>query len=609
MRFLNSITFIDLPIRKKFLIFSGGVLFWFVVMFLITVTTLVNINNKSGKIVTALLPQDRIAQDIAKELKTLRMEVTELTQNEDAGSAAHVIERSRARIAAINSSSSALGSDDGAGGLVRDQARRIPSAMADVAQKFSGFAQRKLANAAELGGDKNAPKKDPGELQASISQAITASDGLSAAVDQLGTVTTDQINSMVSYAMGLALFALLLAAGLQLLFTKWIANSIAEPVSSIIDQIQALGKGDVDLSNMISITSKDDIGMLSTEFNGLMESIHKMTIFKKVIEEDDSLEDVYSRLGKVFQDIGIGEYMIYDVPTGQNSMKPAYPLLLAQQEIACNPDILDNCGLCKAKKTGHTISSTTYPQMCKMFLREQGKEHVCIPIIVGGNTGAVVQFMFDKTGSGHDTVQTMHHKVLQASQYLKESQSVIEAKRLMGTLRESALNDSLTGLRNRRFLQEYTENIVAGALRRGKSTGLVMCDLDFFKQVNDTHGHAIGDAVLKETAAVIHKSLRASDILIRFGGEEFLAVLLDIGEGEALAIAEKIRQNVEQTKFKLAEGSLQKTISLGVSEFPTDTKMFWQAIKYADVALYKAKETGRNKVVRFTPEMWTGESF
>ena len=475
-----------------------------------------------------------------------------------------------------------------------------------IAIKFLGFCRVSLT---ALGGDKNALEKDMNELQTSISQAITASDGLSGAVDQQSTVTTNQINRMVGYALALAFFVLLLATALQSLFTKWIANSIAEPVSSIIDQIHALGKGDVDLSNMISITSKDDIGMLSTEFNGLMESIHKMTTFKKVIEEDDSLEDVYSRLGKVFQDIGIAEYMIYDVPTDQNRMKPAYPLLMPHQEIACNPDILDNCGLCKAKKTGHTISSTTYPQICKMFLREHEKEHICIPIIVGGNTGGVVQFMFDKPGPGHDSVQAIHHKVLEASQYLKESQSVIEAKRLMGALRDSALNDSLTGLRNRRFLQEYTENLVASALRRGKSTGLVMCDLDFFKQVNDTHGHAIGDTVLKETAAVINKSMRASDILIRFGGEEFLAVLLDIGEGEALAIAEKIRQNVEQTKFKLAEGSLQKTISLGVSEFPTDTKLFWQAIKYADVALYKAKENGRNQVVRFRPEMWAGESF
>ncbi len=98
---------------------------------------------------------------------------------------------------------------------------------------------------------------------------------------------------------------------------------------------------------------------------------------------------------------------------------------------------------------------------------------------------------------------------------------MIEAKRLMGTLRDSALNDSLTGLRNRRFLQEYAESLVAGALRRGKCTALIMCDIDYFKQVNDTHGHTDGDAILKETANIIGKSIRTADLLIRFGGEEF----------------------------------------------------------------------------------------
>ena len=76
MQFINAITFVDLPIRKKFLIFSGGVLFWFVVMFLITAATLVNVNDKSGKIVSTLLPQDRIAQKIAKDLRTLSEDVT-----------------------------------------------------------------------------------------------------------------------------------------------------------------------------------------------------------------------------------------------------------------------------------------------------------------------------------------------------------------------------------------------------------------------------------------------------------------------------------------------------------------------------------------------------
>jgi diguanylate cyclase (GGDEF)-like protein len=136
-----------------------------------------------------------------------------------------------------------------------------------------------------------------------------------------------------------------------------------------------------------------------------------------------------------------------------------------------------------------------------------------------------------------------------------------------------------------------------------------MCDLDYFKQVNDVYGHNVGDAILKDTASLIKKNIRAADLAIRFGGEEFLALLIDINEGEAVGLAEKIRKAMEDMKIKVPDGTLRKTISIGVSEFPKDTEGFWQGIKFADVALYKAKETGRNKVVRFTQDMWTTDDF
>jgi diguanylate cyclase (GGDEF)-like protein len=98
-------------------------------------------------------------------------------------------------------------------------------------------------------------------------------------------------------------------------------------------------------------------------------------------------------------------------------------------------------------------------------------------------------------------------------------------------------------------------------------------------------------------------------MVVRFGGEEFLVILMDIREGEAEMVAEKIRTLVEGSKIKIVGGFIQKTISIGISEFPKDTEQFWEAIKFSDVALYKAKETGRNRVVRFTPDMWTKEKY
>lgn len=136
-----------------------------------------------------------------------------------------------------------------------------------------------------------------------------------------------------------------------------------------------------------------------------------------------------------------------------------------------------------------------------------------------------------------------------------------------------------------------------------------MGDLDFFKQVNDIHGHNAGDVVLKETAQILKKSVRAADLVIRFGGEEFLIVLVDAAKGESLTVAEKIRREVEENSFRVKEGTIKKTISLGISEFPLDAESFWQCIKFADVALYEAKNNGRNKSLRFTAEMWKDEQF
>ena len=110
-----------------------------------------------------------------------------------------------------------------------------------------------------------------------------------------------------------------------------------------------------------------------------------------------------------------------------------------------------------------------------------------------------------------------------------------------------------------------------------------------------------------KAADLLIRNLRGSDMAVRYGGEEFLLVLTDTGAEAALKVAEKIRAEVEATKVPLPGGVLKKTISIGVAEFPTDADTFWQVVKYADVALYKAKSTGRNRVVRFLPEMWNEE--
>ena len=211
------------------------------------------------------------------------------------------------------------------------------------------------------------------------------------------------------------------------------------------------------------------------------------------------------------------------------------------------------------------MSSFEFLGICRSFIPEAGIGHICIPLMTGGNTGGVVQLRLAANAEGEMLDSSAAQKLFNAETYIDQSLSVIEAKRLMQTLRDSALIDPMTGLYNRRFLQEYTKQITSGVLRRKTQIGLLVCDLDYFKQVNDTHGHDVGDQILKETSVILKKMVRESDIVIRFGGEEFLVLLVDVSPGDAMIVAEKIRQAIEKMKVMVGAEVVQKTISIGAA--------------------------------------------
>ncbi len=181
-------------------------------------------------------------------------------------------------------------------------------------------------------------------------------------------------------------------------------------------------------------------------------------------------------------------------------------------------------------------------------------------------------------------------------------------------LRDAALRDGLTGLHNRRFVDEFM-GTTASLIRRewasddapGRSLGLYILDLDHFKQVNDTHGHAAGDAVLTQVAMLLGLVSRRPDLVARWGGEEFLVVAQDVERDVPGALAERIRMEVEAFEFLLPNGkTLQTTCSIGCAPFPFSPldpdALTWEGVlNLADVALYRAKTSGRNQVRTVLP--------
>ena len=126
-----------------------------------------------------------------------------------------------------------------------------------------------------------------------------------------------------------------------------------------------------------------------------------------------------------------------------------------------------------------------------------------------------------------------------------------------------------------------------------------MCDIDLFNSVNDSYGHKAGDEVLKQIADTIKGVLRKSDLTIRYGGEEFLVLLTDQEKLTTVKVAEKIRKSVESKLFDIGEKGIHITISIGVALYPEHSYNFEEVVKMADSALYKAKQSGRNRVVLY----------
>jgi two-component system cell cycle response regulator len=167
-------------------------------------------------------------------------------------------------------------------------------------------------------------------------------------------------------------------------------------------------------------------------------------------------------------------------------------------------------------------------------------------------------------------------------------------------LRRLAVTDPLTGLFNRRHLEERLREMFDHSVRLYEPLAVVMFDLDHFKSVNDLHGHQVGDAVLRQLAELLRDSAREIDRVGRYGGEEFMAILPGTVLDAAVTFAERARQEVEAHRFTYEGGVLHRTLSCGVAAWPHPRiRHRDELVKAADDALYVAKALGRNRVVRF----------
>lgn len=385
----------------------------------------------------------------------------------------------------------------------------------------------------------------------------------------------------------------------------------------------------VDSTNHLMQSLEESIGVISSEIESLTEFTSlsndknqlKRTLgavqnmvdasrFKQAIENDRNLVDVYARIRRILHEkFKLQRYSLYELDNVKKRLQCVFADGLPESsELWCNAEVLIHADACRACRTAQIVLSSEDPLHCPSFAGNTMQQHetllyTCIPVMFSGTVGGVLQLAFTPDQQEHMDAILPAIRI-----YLGAAAPVIEARRLMQSLKESAMRDAMTDLYNRRFLEEYLDVLTANAERKSNNVGVLMCDVDYFKQVNDTLGHEAGDTVLIEVARTLQQVVRPTDLVIRYGGEEFLTLLVDIDEKMTLVVAERIRKGVEEHIFKTADGKLNKTISIGAAIFPMDREAFWECVKYADLAMYQAKETGRNQVVRFTPGMLEKDS-
>lgn len=249
---------------------------------------------------------------------------------------------------------------------------------------------------------------------------------------------------------------------------------------------------------------------------------------------------------------------------------------------------------CWALRTGHphfVVAGDTTAR-CTHAAGLDGT-YLCVPIMAQGETLGVLHFQTT------DEVPQMDSSELSFKTTFAGHVGLSIANiRLREALRMQSVRDALTGLYNRRYLEEILEREIRRAGRAGQSLGILMLDLDHFKGFNDTYGHDAGDTVLRETAALLLKNVRAEDFVCRFGGEEFVIILPTADQEGARGRGERLRAKMRDLTIMHQGKSLGMiTFSIGVAAFPQHGTSPKELMATADAALYEAKRGGRNQVV------------
>lgn len=375
-------------------------------------------------------------------------------------------------------------------------------------------------------------------------------------------------------------------------FNNTESSSVANLLNTLLEKLQHTFE-ELDRKVYVFIKNKNYVKENDPlkNINNTIERLSDIYKFKQTIENDKELSDIYNRIAYVLNTrFGLDDFTIIEI----DNLSKNKTIVFSQKD--CHCQILT--GECRANRIQSSVDSSIFTNSCELYELE-GSEHICTPYTISNNLTLVLTIV-TKTKEDTSYVRTIMSDI---EDYITTARPAIVSKKLMQMLNQMARNDQLTGMYNRKFLDEFVEVSIPQALRANISYAVLMIDIDYFKMINDTYGHDVGDDAIRIVSNVIKSNIRSSDIAIRYGGEEFLVLLYNCDENNVLKIADNIRRNFSKEKISAKGETFSKTLSIGCSLFPKDSDSIWKCIKFADISLYHAKETGRNKVIVFDEKL------
>ena len=389
---------------------------------------------------------------------------------------------------------------------------------------------------------------------------------------------------------------------------------IIRRMNQVVRAAEQLSAGD--LAARAEVRSTDEIGVMASTFNVMADRLAQMVEGEhranEALAERVGELDLLNRLGDLLQVCltldeahGVIARLARQLFPGDSGVLYAYSSSrnVIEAVVSWGPepgarDIVFSPERCWALRSGrsHIVADTQEALLCAHLPEPAPRAYLCTPLVAQGEALGVLYLSSRAAAPGGESMPASKQRLAEA--VAAQLALGLANVKLREILRNQSIRDPLTGLFNRRYMEETLERELRRARRGSRSMGVLMIDLDRFKQLNDTAGHEAGDAFLRDLGELLQRSLRREDIPCRHGGEEFVVVLPDASLDDARRRAEHLREGIKLLRTSYKSGIVGPlSASIGVAAFPEHGSTAEALVRAADTALYRAKREGRDRVM------------